>query len=85
VNQLFGLAQGEFLVLPHDDNFLPIALEVLLKPLQKNPAVVASFGMEYLATHAGIILENESFIMNERYFRIETELQGRCYHQSKHH
>ena len=30
VNQLFGLAEGEFLVLLHDDNFLmPTALEDL--------------------------------------------------------
>src|ERR1700692_3686861 len=45
VNQLFRLAAGEFLVLLHDDNFLmPSALEDLLKPLQQNPMVVASFG-----------------------------------------
>ena len=38
VNQLFVAAQGELLVLLHDDDLLlPNALEAIIKPLQQNP------------------------------------------------
>jgi glycosyltransferase involved in cell wall biosynthesis len=68
VNQLFGLAGGEFLVLLHDDNFLmPSALEDLFMPLRQNPMVVASFGKDYLAANDGVILDSESEIVNRRY------------------
>jgi glycosyltransferase involved in cell wall biosynthesis len=71
-NQLFDLARGEFIVLLHDDNILmPTALDDLIKPLQKNPAVVASFGKQYWLTHEGSILEAESARLNERYFRTD--------------
>jgi glycosyltransferase involved in cell wall biosynthesis len=72
VNQLFSLATGEFLVLLHDDNFLmPSALEDLLKPLQENPTVVASFGKDYLAANDGAILYSESELVNRRYSKTD--------------
>jgi len=72
VNQLFSLASGEFLVLLHDDNFLmPSALEDLLKPLQENPTVVASFGKDYLAANDGTILDSESELVNRRYSKTD--------------
>jgi glycosyltransferase involved in cell wall biosynthesis len=72
VNQLFGLAQGEFLVLLHDDDFLmPTALEELIKPLETNAAVVASFGKEYLANDDGTILESESQLLNQHYWKTD--------------
>ena len=72
VNQLFRLAAGEFLVLLHDDNFLmPSALEDLLKRLEENPTVVASFGKDYLATNDGTILESESELVNRRYSKTD--------------
>ena len=72
VNQLFSLAACEFLVLLHDDNFLmPSALEDLIKPLEENPTVVASFGKDYLATNEGVILESESELTNQRYSKTD--------------
>jgi glycosyltransferase involved in cell wall biosynthesis len=72
VNQLFNLANAEFLVLLHDDDFLmPGALSDLLASLQENPSVVASFGKQYLASHDGNILELESKIANERYCKTD--------------
>jgi GT2 family glycosyltransferase len=72
VNQLFGLAEGEFLVLLHDDNFLmPTALEELIKPLETNPEVVASFGKDYLANNDGSILGPESEVLNKHYWKTE--------------
>ncbi len=69
VNQLFNSAQGEFLLLLHDDDFLTsIALETLVEPLQQLN-VVAAFGRQYLATHEGTILATDSEAMNRRYFR----------------
>ena len=69
VNQLFGLAQGEFLMLLPDDDFLtPAAVETLLKPLEKRN-VVAAFGRQYLATHEDAIIAQESEAMNDRYLR----------------
>jgi GT2 family glycosyltransferase len=72
VNQLFGLAEGEFLVLLHDDNFLmPTALENLLKPLEENSTVVASFGKTYLAADDGTILDSESELLTQHYWKTE--------------
>ncbi len=70
VNRLFNLAAGEFLLLLHDDNFqMPTAVEDLLKPLLEHPSVVASFGKHYLARNDGSILEPESEMVNQHYFR----------------
>jgi glycosyltransferase involved in cell wall biosynthesis len=72
VNQLFHLAQGEFLVLLHDDDFLmPDALSELIAPLRDNPSVVASLGKQYLASHDGSILDLESRVLNERYAKTD--------------
>jgi GT2 family glycosyltransferase len=72
VNQLFGLAEGEFLVLLHDDNILvPTALEKMLKPLQGNPEIVASFGKDYLAKDDGTILDSESELLNQHYWKTD--------------
>jgi GT2 family glycosyltransferase len=72
VNQLFCLAQGEFLVLLHDDDVLvPTALQDLLAPLQDNPEAVASFGKQYVFTHDGTFLEEESEARNKKYCRTD--------------
>jgi GT2 family glycosyltransferase len=72
VNQLFELAEGEFLVLLHDDNFLmPTALEELVKPLEEYPDVVASFGKDYLAKDDGTILDTESELLNQHYCKAD--------------
>ena len=72
VNQLFSAATSEFLVLLHDDNFLmPSALDDLLKPLEQNPMVVASFGKDYLAANDGVILYAESELTNQRYSKTD--------------
>jgi glycosyltransferase involved in cell wall biosynthesis len=70
VNQLFRHAEGEFLVLLHDDDILvPTALEILITPLRNNPGVVASFGKQYVITHEGAILLPESEALNRKYYR----------------
>jgi glycosyltransferase involved in cell wall biosynthesis len=72
VNQLFSLASGEFLTLLHDDDtLLPTALADLIKPLQNNATVVASFGKQYLVTHEGTVLDEESRALNERYCKTD--------------
>jgi len=72
VNQLFHLARGEFLALLHDDDTLmPTALADLIKPLQNNPSVVASFGKVYLITHEGMVLDRETRESNERYCKTD--------------
>ncbi len=72
VNRLFDLAQGEFLVLLHDDNFLmPNALTDLIAPLQNNPSVIASLGKQYLTSHEGGVLDRESNAMNEQYCKTD--------------
>lgn len=72
VNQLFNLVEGEFLVLLHDDDFLaPTALEEMLRPLEENPTVVASFGKDYLAKHDGTILGAESELLNQLYWKTD--------------
>ena len=71
-NQLFDLAGGEFLVLLHDDNVLmPAALADMIKPLQENFGVSASFGKQYFLTHEGVVLEHESLLLNKKYFRTD--------------
>jgi glycosyltransferase involved in cell wall biosynthesis len=72
VNQLFRLAEGEFLALLHDDDTLaPTALADLIKPLQNHANVVASFGKVYLITHEGAVLDVESQKLNERYCKTD--------------
>jgi glycosyltransferase involved in cell wall biosynthesis len=72
VNQLFNLADGEFLALLHDDDTLtPTALADLIKPLQNNATVVASFGKAYLITHEGRVLDVETRELNERYCKTD--------------
>ena len=72
VNRLFDLAESEFLVLLHDDDFLmPNALTDLIAPLLNNPSVVASLGKQYLASHEGSILDQESKVFNERYSKTD--------------
>src|SRR6478736_1339154 len=69
-NQLLDLAEGEFVVLLHDDNFLtPTALADLVQPLLEHPNVVASFGYEYFLSHEGDVLEAESTTLNNKYCR----------------
>ena len=72
VNQLFAQAQGEFLVLLHDDDILqPNALEALIRPLQQNPDLVASFGKQLVINSDGDVLQPESESLNRKYCRTD--------------
>ena len=72
VNQLFVAAQGEFLVLLHDDDvLLPNALENMIKPLQQNPDVVAAFGKQLVINNDGDVLQSESESLNRKYCRTD--------------
>jgi glycosyltransferase involved in cell wall biosynthesis len=72
VNQLFAAAQGEFFVLLHDDDvLLPNALDTLIKPLQQNPTLVASFGKQLVINNDGDVLRSESESLNRKYCRTD--------------
>jgi len=70
VNQLFDLAEGDRLVLLHDDDLLlPNAISDLDKCWQQEPEVAVVFGKQYLITMAGEILGSQSEELNNSYYR----------------
>ena len=69
VDFLFKKAKGDFLMLLHDDDMLfPKCIELLKKPLEENPEVIASFGNQMLTTDSGDII-NGSEKINDSFFR----------------
>ena len=72
VNRLFDLAQGDRLVLLHDDDLLmPDALKKMTDCWQTNPNLVACFGKQSIINMAGEILEERSEQLNQTYHRTE--------------
>jgi glycosyltransferase involved in cell wall biosynthesis len=70
VNRLFDLAQGDRLILLHDDDLLlPDALERLSKSWELEPKLTACFGKQYLINLQGDILETSSQELNRSYCR----------------
>lgn len=72
VNQLFDLAQGDRLVLLHDDDLLlPTAIEDMLNCWQDHPDLVVCFGKQYIINMQGELLERASQKLNQDYYRID--------------
>ena len=72
VNMLLNRAQGDLLVLLHDDDILmPDALEKLYACFIQFPEIDAAFGKQYMMSHEGVIDENESRLVNEIFYRTD--------------
>jgi glycosyltransferase involved in cell wall biosynthesis len=70
VNMLFDMAQGDRLVLLHDDDLLlPNAIVDLDKCWQIEPGLTAAFGKQYIISMLGEILLQESENLNRSYYR----------------
>jgi glycosyltransferase involved in cell wall biosynthesis len=70
VNMLLNRAQGDLLVLLHDDDILmPDALEKLYDCFFRFPEIDAAFGKQYMMSHEGVIDENETSLVNELFYR----------------
>jgi glycosyltransferase involved in cell wall biosynthesis len=71
VNDLFLRANGDRLVLLHDDDMLlPNALERLASCWDLLPTLAASFGKQYIVDHHANILSKDSEGLNKAYYRI---------------
>ena len=71
VNSLFDRAEGERLVLLHDDDLLmPNAVERLAACWQEAPDLTAAFGKQYVADSSGQIIPGESERLNAIYRRV---------------
>jgi glycosyltransferase involved in cell wall biosynthesis len=70
INRLFCEAQGEKLVLVHDDDLLlPGAVDTLLSCWQRNPKIGAAFGKQVLISEAGDTLLPKSEGLNRDFYR----------------
>jgi glycosyltransferase involved in cell wall biosynthesis len=76
VNQLFDLAQGQYLVLLHDDDLLlSDALAKMLQCFHDNPNIIGCFGKQQLIDMNGSVLALETAELNQGYHRTD-ELAG---------
>jgi glycosyltransferase involved in cell wall biosynthesis len=72
VNKLFEYAEGEYLVLLHDDDLLlPNAVESMLQCLQGNSDIDACFGKQQIIDPQSRVLAAETEVLNQDYYRIE--------------
>lgn len=70
VNRLFDLAQGDRLLLLHDDDLLlPRAVEQLADCWRQEPGLAVAYGKQYVMTMDGQIQERESERLNTAYYR----------------
>lgn len=76
VDRLFKAADGDYLVLLHDDDtLLPGALHALLGSLAERPRVVAAYGKQKVIDSEGQIKKEVTEGINEGYYRTR-EYQG---------
>ena len=72
VNRLFDLAQGDRLVLLHDDDILlPDAVQSMSDCWLNHPNLVACFGKQHIVNMAGEVLQMPSQNLNDGYYRTE--------------
>jgi glycosyltransferase involved in cell wall biosynthesis len=70
VDKLFSRAQGDAILLLHDDDpIYPHCVEWLAQPLIDSDEVIASFGMQRIISESGSYVENSENI-NRDFFRI---------------
>jgi glycosyltransferase involved in cell wall biosynthesis len=76
VNKLFNNAEGELLILLHDDDLLmPQAIQQLFSCFLEYPEIDAAFGKQYLITDSGSVDEVGSESLNRDYYRT-SEYEG---------
>lgn len=72
VNFIFEKAEGELVMLLHDDDtLLPTALEKLHACFLDHPEIDIAFGKQYLMTHSGEVQIEASKGLNRDYYRDE--------------
>jgi glycosyltransferase involved in cell wall biosynthesis len=70
VNRLFDLAQGDRLVLLHDDDLLlPDAIQKMVDCWTAHPEIEVCFGKQYIITMTGDRIESSSEQLNQDYYR----------------
>jgi glycosyltransferase involved in cell wall biosynthesis len=70
VNQLFDMAQGDYIVLLHDDDLLHNkALAVFKAVLEKDPSIDIVFGKQYIIDDDGRLDMKKSEALNKGYYR----------------
>jgi GT2 family glycosyltransferase len=70
VDQLFNLAEGELLMLLHDDDvLLPDTLQNLYRCFLQYPEIDAAFGKQYLMSASGVVDPDKSLGLNDARFR----------------
>lgn len=70
VNRLFDLAQGDQLVLLHDDDLLlPDAVQTLATAWESHPNLTACFGKQQVIDMQGQILEQATIALNQKHYR----------------
>ncbi|WP_372753011.1 glycosyltransferase family 2 protein [Mariniflexile sp.] len=69
-NFLFNHAQGDKVVLLHDDDLLlPEAIETMVRICKEDPSIEVVYGKQYLMSDSGEIKYDKSPQLNEAYFR----------------
>jgi glycosyltransferase involved in cell wall biosynthesis len=72
VNQLFDFAQGDYLVLLHDDDLLlPDAIEKMFQCFRESPDIVGCFGKQQLIDMDGTVSEVQTEELNQNYHRVD--------------
>ncbi len=70
VNQLFDMADGDRLVLLHDDDILlPNALQIMDQVWQNNPGLTVCYGKQVVVNDEGKLLEELTNNANTHYYR----------------
>ncbi|SOD91636.1 glycosyltransferase family 2 protein [Spirosoma fluviale] len=72
INMLFNEAQGDKVMILHDDDLLmPESLETLVNVFERDPSVSVAFGKQYIITDTGEIDPESSITFNQDFYRIE--------------
>jgi len=70
VNDMFAKAEGEFIVLLHDDDLLlPNALEDLYNCFVQNESIEVAFGKQYLMSESDVVDDKGSEVINNVFYR----------------
>jgi glycosyltransferase involved in cell wall biosynthesis len=76
VNRLFDLAQGDRLVLLHDDDLLfPDAIQKMVDCWTQHPEIEVCFGKQHIITMSDDRVESSSVQLNQDYYR-SSEYEG---------
>ena len=71
VDFLYNHAQGKRILHLHDDDpVYPNCIKDLVEPFEKNPDIVASFGLQHCIAEDGTLLPQNGQNVNENFFRV---------------